>query len=53
MAVLNGIASGQEIYFIDEVSLMSEVSGIVAYLSWDIISLTLRGLKAIWRDGYR
>ncbi|WBV24348.1 DUF4113 domain-containing protein [Pantoea piersonii] len=32
---------------------MSDVSGIALYLSRDIISLALRGLEAIWCDGYR
>ena len=32
---------------------MSHASGVAAYLSRDIISLTLRGLEAIWCDGYR
>lgn len=53
MALLDDMASRQEIYSIDEASLMSDVSSIAAYLSQDIISPALRGLEAIWRDGYR
>ncbi|WP_337022152.1 hypothetical protein [Pantoea anthophila] len=53
MALLDDMASGQEIYSINEVFLISDVSSIAAYLSRDIMNLALHGLGANWCDDYR